>query len=443
MNGDAAAAAPHMSAGAGKQAQPAWQTALVAGSLGLFSLFVVLPTLGALLFIWTLVLLALGARALDAVGALDPAAYSGAVYLTGAMLAITTAAWTLGKLSDQRRATRAQLPSPRAVSRASWAVRHPWLSAAIACAFVDVVLIPVDMARLVDVPDGFVGAGILGALVLAEIGAFYVLVRSVRFFLRSIWRLTRRSAFAAGAVSACSLATALGAYLLASALGALGTALAGVEPVPKATTCNKPALACSRELLASAARQPHAAPAAALPPAEPRDVFAECVEELHRDDPTRGNTYRDALAEALRRVRDVAQAQDVVHDTLIDVCLIADRIGDVRSYFIRSVRNRAGEAARRSRRYCSVVPEVPDWPPDQCVTGSVEALYIQAEAEAAAHDALCSLDRIDKTVIQLHVWHNLPHRDIGQRLGWPEATARQRYHRAVSTLREEFRSRCR
>lgn len=58
-------------------------------SLALFSILVVLPALGALLFIWTLVLFAIGARALDAVGALEPAAYSGAMHFTGAILAIS------------------------------------------------------------------------------------------------------------------------------------------------------------------------------------------------------------------------------------------------------------------------------------------------------------------------------------------------------------------
>lgn len=418
-------------------APPLWQSALVAVSLALFVLLVVAPVSGTALIAYTGIVLWGSAQGLNSVGALDAGAFEVAAYLSAVVLSFATGAWTFRKLRSLWRPASFAAAS----TQGSWAVRHPWLTAAAVCGVIDFVLVPLDRARIVDIPDAIVGAGILTTAALAEIAAVYLVARGLYLSLRAIWRLTRRSPFAAGAVAAGSLSAALAAYLFASALAAIGSLLAASTPAAPSTPCTKSAMTCSRELLTSAARLPTSTPG--LPAPEPRTAFSACVEELHRDDPQRGNAYLDALKEAERRTPNPEEAKDVVHDTLVEVCLAAERIADVRSYFYRSVMNNVGKSARRYRRYCPLVPEPVDWPVDGCVVRSVESQYIQAELQASAHDAMCSLDRGDRSVIVLRVWENLPYQEIGQQLGLTEAAARQRYHRALDALRSEFSARCR
>jgi RNA polymerase sigma factor (sigma-70 family) len=167
------------------------------------------------------------------------------------------------------------------------------------------------------------------------------------------------------------------------------------------------------------------------------------VKKLYENDPRYGVAYKVALDIAARRVNDRAEAEDIVHDTLIAVCLSSERLENVKSYFLGSVKNNAGKAARRSRRFCALSPEPIEWVPEQCVVRSVEQQCVQWEMEAAAHDALCSLERTGRTVVELRVRQDLSHREIGAKLKVSEGTARQYYHRAVESLREEFRLRCR
>lgn len=422
---------------------PRWQAVIVGLSLGIFLFFVALPLGGTLLFTWTLLLLGASAHQLDSVGALEPAAFSAAVYLSATLLAATTLIWARHALVGNARAPREALPAPTTSANAAWTTRRPWLISGAVCALVDLVLIPIDRAHVIDIPDGLAGAGILSAAVLGELAMVLALFLVLRTLLRGVWRLTRRSPFAAGAVTVAGLSASLASFLFASALGAIATAIAAVTPLPEPVRCAAPALTCANEFFVSASHPRPAGSIPALPPPETQDTFSACVEELRRDDLARGNAYSDALILARQRVRDFAEAEDVVQDTLLEVCQRAERLVDVRAYFIRSVSNNAGKVTRRSRRFCTIEPEVPDWEIDQCVARSVEQQSVSAEMQAAAHDALCSLDRKDRDLIQLRVWKNRSHREIADRFGWTEATARQSYHRAVEALRAEFQLRCR
>lgn len=418
-------------------ATPRWQAALVAVALSLFSLVVLVPAGGTLLLVGSAAVMVGAAHWLDAVGAFDPAAFGASVYLAAAVLALTATAWVRGEVAVRWRGPRL---APLLPQRSSWIADHPWLGTAAACGVADLALIPA--ARFVGVPRGVLGAAVLASAALAEIGIFCLLVRAAHLFVRGLWRLTRRSSFAAGAVTASSFLAALGAYLFASALTAFAATLPGAHAV-QTPPCDRPALTCARELLESVSRPRSTTSAPSLPTADERETFTACVEELRRDDPIRGNAYLDAIRIARMRVHDPAEAEDVVQDTLLEVCQHADRLGDVRGYFIRSVTNNAGRVMRRRRRECAVEPESVDWAPDRCIAHTVEQLYVQAEMQAATHDALCSLGRRDRTVIQLRVWEGLSHQDIARKLGWSEAAARQSYSRAIKALKEELELRCR
>ncbi len=431
---------PASSAPANLRDPPRWQSALVIVSLSLLSLLVLLPAGCTLLLGSAVVVLAVSAQQLEAVGALAPEAFAASVYLMVAMLGLASVVWARESLGRLTRGPAVPGLGMLPAARGAWGARHPWLSAGLACGIADLALIPTERLHLVDVPTGLVGALILTTAVLVEVGLAYALVRACYRLFRATWRLTRRSSFAAGAVTAGSLSAALAAYVFASALSLLGTALASEVPTQSRAPCTSPALTCARQALEAAARTPSAP---ALPPPETQDAFSACVEELYRDDPIRGNARNDALRDARFRVSNPEEAADVVEDTLIEVCLNAERFGDVRGYFIRSVRNNVVKAARRQRRFCALEPESPDWLPDGCVARTVEQEYVQAEMQAAVHDALCSLDRGDRTVIELRVWKRLSHREIATKLGMTEAAARQRYLRAKEALRSEFSLRCR
>ncbi|HZF51986.1 MAG TPA: sigma-70 family RNA polymerase sigma factor [Polyangiaceae bacterium] len=489
---------PTSTQGGARPPLPKWQTALASISLGLLTLFVGIPWLASFLFLLAVLLIVGGAYALDAVGALEPSAYSGAVYLTGAMLGLTAAAWGLGAVTGTTLWTRLRTRTSAGSPRASWASRHPWIVAALLCALIDLVLVPLDLGRIADLPDGILGAGVLGAISLAAIFLVYAIWRVFRHLLSAAWRLTRRSAFAAGAITIWGLAATFINVLLAPALVAFVEAVPAPKTLSQPSRCSGSAFTCSREMFVEVARphrlEPADAPSPApsppapnlsptspspassldpspypppdshypssstlqpppgggfgsgstayLPPG-PSSSFDACVKKLYENDPRYGVAYKVALDIAARRVNDRAEAEDIVHDTLIAVCLSSERLENVKSYFLGSVKNNAGKAARRSRRFCALSPEPIEWVPEQCVVRSVEQQCVQWEMEAAAHDALCSLERTGRTVVELRVRQDLSHREIGAKLKVSEGTARQYYHRAVESLREEFRLRCR
>lgn len=424
---------------------PRWQSTLTAVALAVLSILVAFPIAVSVLLVLAAVLTIAGAGTLTALGALEMSSLVYGALITAILLGaavIISAGRALGSLL---RLLRTRVPGglpPKPGS--SWILRHPWWAAFTVAFFIDGCVAPLEAAHFVSLPGAVVAAGVLTGASLLLLFTVYASVRLWWFGVRALGMVARRSSFVAGVVTTGSLFVAFVAFFLGRALTHNAEALAELAPGGSAPVCTGAPLDCVRSAFAPASpAAPLGQAAAALPSPEPKDEFDDCVKELHRDDAQRGNAYRDAINEAQRRLRDPEEAVDVVHDTLITVCLGSGRLVDVRAYFVRSVRNNAGRVARRNRRFCPLVPEGPDWPAEQCVARSAEQLSIQRDMEAAMHDALCSLDRADRTVIHLHAVDNLSHREIGRQLGWSEAAARQRYSRATGRLRAEFDLRCR
>ena len=421
-----------------------WQSALAALSLAVASIVVAFPIGASALLLWAAVLALAGAGTLKALGALDPASVLYGVALSAFLLGsagVVSAVNGLGALMTRRQPRPPQgLPSKPG---SSWMLRHPWLSLFAIALLIDGGMAPLEAAHVMSLPGAVIAAGIVTGASLLVLFAAVASVRLWWLCVRGLRTASRRSSFVAGVVTTGSLLVTVAALFLGRAASQSGDALAALAPA-RTPGCTGAPIDCWRASLQPPARPALPAQVGALPSTEQIDEFDDCVEKLHRDDPGgRGNAYRDAIKEAQRRLPNPEDAADVVHDTLITVCLGSGRLGDVRAYFVRSVQNNAGRVARRNRRFCPLTPDSPDWPVDQCVARSVEEQSIQSDMEAAAHDSLCSLDRSDQTVIQLHAVDDLPHREVGLKLGCSEATARQRYSRALAALRAEFSLRCR
>jgi RNA polymerase sigma factor (sigma-70 family) len=166
---------------------------------------------------------------------------------------------------------------------------------------------------------------------------------------------------------------------------------------------------------------------------------------MHRAGPD-GASPRDQAIEIARRItRDQSAAEDVVQAMLLSVCLRNERrpIRELRPYLIQAVVYAAQRESRRSRRYCPLDLDDPSWLPDACIDDRLPTGMIEAELEASAYNALCSLPADQRRLIELHLWDDLSHREIARRLGCTELAARQRYHRAVGALKSKFSEQCR
>ncbi|WP_437629648.1 hypothetical protein [Sorangium sp. So ce854] len=201
-----------------------WQAALAAIALAALSLLIAAPIALLLLALWAAVLLVASAGLLEATGGMDLRAFDAVGALTGAGIAFASGMAFAGKLveSGRRRSSAvARAPAPCA----PWILRHPFVSLACAVLIVDLILLPLAYAGVVEAPSAIRGAGVLGGAALLVILAAYALFGAWRRATRALWAGARRSPFFAGAVTACGLAAAVGAYLLASAALALSSAL--------------------------------------------------------------------------------------------------------------------------------------------------------------------------------------------------------------------------
>ncbi|KYF53060.1 hypothetical protein BE08_36645 [Sorangium cellulosum] len=155
---------------------------------------------------------------------MDLRAVDAVVAVTGAGIAFASGMAFAGKLveSGRRRSSAvAGAPAPCA----PWIFRHPFVSLACAVLIVDLILLPLAYAGVVEAPSAIRGAGVLGGAALLVILAACALFGAWWRATRALWAGARRSPFFAGAVTACGLVAAVGAYLLASAALGLSPAL--------------------------------------------------------------------------------------------------------------------------------------------------------------------------------------------------------------------------
>jgi len=142
------------------------------------------------------------------------------------------------------------------------------------------------------------------------------------------------------------------------------------------------------------------------------------------------------------QARGMTDTDDVVQDALINTVKRIDRVdcrnrGALSAYLRRAVLNRIVDAARRSSRLTSddeAIAASPDRGPSP-----LDALLDKEEAHRYKA-ALARLSPRDRTMIVLRLRHQLPYRDLAERMGLssPDA-ARMASMRALSRLAQALK----
>jgi len=435
-----------------KRTTSAWQSILVLPALGSLGLGVLLPLWVLAAFMSTLVSVAWCADRIERLAArsqelLIMASIVSAVLVLGGLGAAT---WV--RLQEALREKAG--PEARGGSK-GWLLRHPWWTLGLGLFVADLLL----WRNPTDHP--LAAASVL----LSESSWFFLTAtwlawRAAWGSLRLGWRLSQASSFLAGLVVAAGLFTATGWFvffrfaeeLAQSARPALNQALTQ----PRARSGWSPS--------GLGSRLPTSTPPPAVPAlfehqqhgalllattrfanlgegddfegdylqaaaADPSDAFAHCVQgldsQLRRQATSLAGNYVDAF-----------EAQDVVQDVLLRICL-RGAPASFASYFIASVKNRALEWRRRTERVCSIV-EVPE---PHCAMQPDED-YLREEQSRAINKALCALSEEEQEVLRLRFFEGEDYADIAQRLSVSEVNARQRVSRAFKKFRAAFLAKC-
>jgi len=142
-------------------------------------------------------------------------------------------------------------------------------------------------------------------------------------------------------------------------------------------------------------------------------------------------------ATALQVLRNSAAAQDVVQDVFVDLWCHPQRydptLSSLRTYLTLCARHRALDVVRsdlrragREERHQRLLPARPEPSPSEEVT--------DADTAAAVRAAVRSLPPEQRRVVELAYFDGLSYRDVAQRIGIPEGTAKSRVRLALAKL---------
>jgi len=372
------------------------------------------------------------------------------------MAAIASAVLVLGGLGAAcwERFQEALRQGPEAGPRKGWLVRHPWWTLGLLLVVAD-FLVPDHSSRK-----------LLAATVLLAKTSWLILTAvwlawwAAWASLRLGWRMSRASSFLAGLVVAVGFFTALGWFTFFHVIeeaarsaptsfnrtfgtprSAMGWSLDGRGPGGSASApaSSVPALferqqhgalGVSTVRFGNSGDESEAFYEALGLGGGPPDGFSDCVLGL-------GSQLRREATSLARRYVDSFEAQDVVQEVLLRVCLRGRAPSIDPGYFIRSVENRALGWKRRAARVCSIV----EAPETGCSLRPDED-YLREEQYRALNKALCTLSEADQEVIRLRYFEMEEYAHIAQRLGGTQVAARQRVSRAMERLRAAYRNKC-
>jgi RNA polymerase sigma-70 factor (ECF subfamily) len=137
------------------------------------------------------------------------------------------------------------------------------------------------------------------------------------------------------------------------------------------------------------------------------------------------------------QILDPAAAQDVVQDVFVDLWCHPERydetLGSLRTYLTLRARHRALDIIRselrragREERHARLLPA-----PRQPSPGEEVA---DADAAAAVRAAVRTLPPEQRRVVELAYFGGLSYRDVAQKIGIPEGTAKSRVRLALARL---------
>jgi len=431
---------------------------LVALALSAIALVVFFPVSFVSVALASLVTLGWASERLAGVGALEPAAFGGAVYLAGALLLVGAGLASLRSFVELLRSGSGEGGGKSLLSR--W----PWFVLGTGLMMANVVLIP-DGQRESAVP-GVVGASILATLGWVVITSTYLLFRLGKAVLRAGWRLARSSPYSAGLITAGGIGCVLLFLAVDGIARALDSSTSRFPSRPAQISCPT-AMECWRQVFVTTAAQSDEPPRWATRPmvptrggnvgsgagapslfstgpggvgsagsvgGEPPSDFERCIAAYFAEPHLRGRAQQVAAG-----IVGESSADDVVVETLLSVCLHPQALMDLEPFLIKSIKNRAISWNRRpdNWRSCSI-----DSLPEPACELRPDDEYLREETSAVVRAAFCQLPRSEQELLRMRYFDELTESDIASTLGISRDAAAKRLERARARLREKFREKC-
>ena len=407
-----------------------WQLTIFVVALVVFALNVLIPIEALAFIVMALVAFFGAAHVLNSLGALSSGMFEGTVYLAsallilGTLLATTVTAWSL-----IRRLAGVTKPP-------AFLLRWPWFLIGVLLSLACRVVVPSDFSR--SQQPVLAGALVLATAVWAVLYAVYVLYAIGKGGLSLSWRIARVSPFGAGMLTLAYLASTAFVFILGVVADELQIQSGRLSAPRSAARCGSLTLECSRQVLlasSTAAGAPSIAsgggPAIASGTSR-NQSFRDCLESSYQDHSLLGRA-RNIAAQFVGQ----ADAQDLVHATLLSVCLHSKRYDDFEQFFLRSVRNGAINWQRKAR-VCPL-----DFAPEPVCELRPDDQYVRSETQRALQQALCSLGEEHRQVLLMRYFDDMSELEISQQLGIEYSAARKRVQRARDKLEIDFLQRCR
>jgi RNA polymerase sigma-70 factor (ECF subfamily) len=136
--------------------------------------------------------------------------------------------------------------------------------------------------------------------------------------------------------------------------------------------------------------------------------------------------YRALFGVAIALCRQPADAEDLVHDTLLDLARSARRIEDPVAYAARSMRNRRLNAIKRESREAGFVS----------VRATVDTARSASDRTSELLSAVERLPADQQEIVVLRTRSGLSFPQIALVLDEPVGTVSSRYSRAIAALKE-------
>lgn len=129
---------------------------------------------------------------------------------------------------------------------------------------------------------------------------------------------------------------------------------------------------------------------------------------------------------ALYLCGDSVMADEITSDTFTRVWMVRDRIRQptVKSYLFAIARNAYTDLLRRGARHTELHENMPD------TRISAQTQMEQSAEVGAVLGALQELPEIDRTVLLMRAFDEMPYEEIAEALGIPVVTAKVKVHRA-------------
>jgi RNA polymerase sigma-70 factor, ECF subfamily len=133
---------------------------------------------------------------------------------------------------------------------------------------------------------------------------------------------------------------------------------------------------------------------------------------------------------ALYLCGDMVMADEITSDTFVRAWMSADRIRQptVKSYLFTIARNGYIDLLRRAARHTQLDENTPD-----ARVSAQRQMELSAEVRAVLA-ALQQLPEIDRTVLLMRAFDEMPYEEIAETLGIPIVTAKVKVHRARRKL---------